>query len=143
MSDTMTSRAFLVTLVLAVAAAVPAEAARGPGHGGGHGGGHHAAPGWRDHDIHRFHEHDLGRWQGGRWYHGRHGAHDGWWWIVGGVWYFYPRPIYPYPSPYQPPIIVAPPPPAPPPVYYYCDDPPGYYPYVATCRQPWRAVPAQ
>jgi TPR repeat protein len=27
--------------------------------------------------------------------------------------------------------------------WYYCDNPPGYYPYVRTCNDPWRPVPAQ
>jgi len=102
-----------------------------------------AGPGWHDRDILRFHEHDLDHWRGGRWFHGPHGGRDGWWWIVGGVWYFYPAPVYPYPDPYLPPVVVAPAPvPAGPPMryYYYCPSPPGYYPYVAGCRVPWRAV---
>jgi hypothetical protein len=143
----MSSRALRsVAFAIGVAAAIalPAAAAdRGRKHGDTHQERHHATSGWHDRDIHRFHEHDLGRWRGGRWYHGRHGGHEGWWWIVAGLWYLYPSPVYPYPNPYQPPVVVGPPPPAPPPVYYYCDDPPGYYPYVPTCRLPWRMVPAQ
>ncbi len=95
-------------------------------------------------DIHRFNDHDWERWHRGRWYHGRHGGRLGWWWIVGGVWYFYPQPIYPYPDPYVPPGVVPAPPVAPPPppaAYYYCDNPRGYYPYVPACRLPWRVVP--
>jgi hypothetical protein len=110
---------------------------RGPAHGGGHRVEH---GGWRDHDIHRFHEHDFDRWRGGAWHHERHDGRLGWWWVVGSVWYFYPVPVYPYPSPYEPPVGAPPPPPQ---VYYYCDDPPGYYPYVPSCRVPWRTVPAQ
>src|SRR5271167_165134 len=30
-------------------------------------------------------------WEGGRWRHERHNGRDGWWWDVGGVWYFYPQ----------------------------------------------------
>jgi hypothetical protein len=93
---------------------------------------------WRDHDIHRFHDHDFARWRGGRWIHGRHGGRAGWWWVVGPTWYFYPQPVYPYPDPYQPPAVAPPPPQQ----YYYCDNPPGYYPYVPSCAAPWRAVPA-
>ena len=26
--------------------------------------------------------------------------------------------------------------------YYYCDNPAGYYPYVQSCSQPWRQIPA-
>jgi hypothetical protein len=104
-------------------------------------------------DIHRFHERDIHRWRGGHWYHGHHGSRLGWWWIVGGVYYWYPSPIYPYPDPYTPPVVVVPPaapqPPAPPPVaqapastWYYCDAAQAYYPYVAECPGGWRAVPA-
>src|SRR5215831_15324455 len=32
-------------------------------------------------------------WEGGRWRHEIHNGRDGWWWDVGGVWYFYPQPI--------------------------------------------------
>ncbi len=99
---------------------------------------------WRG-DIHRFHEHDLGLWRGGHWYKGRHLGRRGWWWIVGGVWYFYPAPVYPYPDPYLPPVVVAPPAPAPAPAqqyWYYCSNPAGYYPYVARCATAWQPVPA-
>ncbi len=101
----------------------------------------------RDRDIHHFHEHDFDRWRAGRWVHGPHGGRVGWWWVVGGAWYFYPAPVYPYPDPYVPPAVVvapAPPPaaaaPVPPAQYYFCDRPRGYYPYVAACHVPWRVV---
>ncbi len=96
-------------------------------------------PGWRDRDIHRFHDHDFDRWQHGRWYHGAHGGRTGWWWIVGPTWYYYPQPIYPYPDPYVPPVVVAPAPNA----WYYCPPRRAYYPYVAHCPVPWQVVPAQ
>ena len=76
-------------------------------------------------------------WEGGRWRHEAHNGRYGWWWDVGGVWYFYPQPmdgppIYVsdlevvddyggpdgppvaggYPPP--PPVAYAPPPPPPP-----------------------------
>ncbi len=98
--------------------------------------------GWRG-DIHRFHEHDLKVWRGGHWYRGRHAGRHGWWWVVGGVWYFYSAPVYPYPDPYQPPVVVVPPAPTPAPRYwYYCTNPPGYYPYVPQCGSAWQRVPA-
>jgi hypothetical protein len=99
---------------------------------------HHRGPEWHDRDIHHFHEHDVDIWRHGRWYHGDHLGRPGWWWSVGGVWYFYPAPVYPYPDPYVPPGFVA----APGAVqyYYYCRRPRGYYPYVAACRVPWRAI---
>lgn len=93
---------------------------------------------WHD-DIHRFHEHDLRVWHSGRWFHGDHSGRAGWWWIVGGVWYFYPAPVYPYPDPYVPPVAVTP---APPQYYYWCPTLHGYYPQIATCTVPWQAVPA-
>ena len=101
-------------------------------------GGHEV---WRG-DIHRFHEYDFGLWQGGRWHHGWHRGRKGWWWIVGGIWYFYPAPVYPYPNPYEPPMVPAPPAPSAAQYWYYCSNPPGYYPYVARCRTNWQPVPA-
>jgi hypothetical protein len=32
-------------------------------------------------------------WEGGRWRHEIHNGRDGWWWDVGGVWYYYPSPM--------------------------------------------------
>jgi hypothetical protein len=118
-------------------------------HGHGHGGGHHGDHGhghadrWHG-DIHYFHQYDLGRWRGGRWYHGSHGGRAGWWWIVAGVWYFYPAPVYPYPDPYLPPLVSPPPAPAQaaPQYWYYCPNPAGYYPYVPQCSTDWQLVPA-
>ena len=103
---------------------------------------------WRG-DIRRFDEHDFAHWRGGHWYHGLRGGRLGWWWIVGGVWYFYPQPVYPFPDPYVPPVAVAPQEiaPAPTPIpapssWYYCNAPKGYYPYVAECPSGWQVVPA-
>jgi hypothetical protein len=110
--------------------------------------------GWNRHgDIRHFQSHDLHRWRGGRWVHGRHGGYLGWWWVVAGVWYFYPSPVYPYPDPYVPPVVVeqqppviqqAPPAAAPqaPQYWYYCEPAGAYYPYVATCPSGWKKVPA-
>jgi len=104
-----------------------------------------AHPRWHGH-IDRFHEHDLSIWRGGHWFHGRHARRFGWWWVVGGLWYWYPTPVYPYPDPYTPSVIVQAPPttPAQPqaPVWYYCEQPAGYYPYVPACPSGWKSVPA-
>jgi hypothetical protein len=75
-------------------------------------------------------------WEGGRWHHEMHNGRDGYWWDVGGVWYYYPQamdgpPTYisddyaddvPYANAapagaYAPPpgAYYAPPPPSPPP----------------------------
>ncbi len=91
-------------------------------------------------DIHHFHEYDMGRWHGGYWNHGFHGGRDGWWWVVGGEWYFYPQPVYPYPDPYMPPAVVMPQPGGQ--YYWYCQNPAGYYPYVPACYTQWQPMPA-
>ena len=99
-------------------------------------------PYWRWHgDIHHFYGHDWDHWRGGHWYHGWHGGRYAWWWLVGGLWYSYAAPVYPYPNPYVPPAVVAAAPPAT--TYYYCANPAGYYPYVASCPAPWQAVPGR
>jgi hypothetical protein len=75
-------------------------------------------------------------WEGGQWRHEAHNGRFGWWWDVGGVWYFYPQsmegpPAYvsdvefaddyggpggpPVAGGYPPPVAYAPPPPPPPP----------------------------
>jgi len=76
-------------------------------------------------------------WHGGHWRHEWRDGRYGWWWVVGGLWYYYPAPIYPYPSPYAPPGVVT----APAGQYaYYCANPQGYYPAVAQCMMPWQVV---
>jgi hypothetical protein len=97
---------------------------------------------WHGGDIHHFHDHDEGAWRGGRWFHGVHGERAGWWWIVGGDWYFYPAPVYPYPDPLVPPVVVAPAPAPNVAYWYYCPNPAGYYPYVPSCPTPWQPVRA-
>ena len=85
-------------------------------------------------------------WRSGAWHHDWHDGRFAWWWVVGGGWYFYPEPSWPYPT-YVPPAIVVRQPPAvvagvpPAQFWYFCDNPQGYYPNVATCGVPWRAVP--
>jgi hypothetical protein len=32
-------------------------------------------------------------WGNGRWHHETRSGRNGWWWDVGGVWYFYPEPF--------------------------------------------------
>lgn len=76
-------------------------------------------------------------WEGGRWRHEMHNGRYGWWWDVGGVWYFYPQPMEgpptyvsdhevvddyagpdggpPVGAGYAPPVAYAPAPPPPPP----------------------------
>ncbi len=140
----MVRAAALLSLPLAAGMLVPAALAQHrehPGHGPGHAHAHRD-PGHQWHgDITRFHEHDWGVWRGGHWAHARHGGQLGWWWVVGPSWYFYPAPVDPYPSPWEPAeVIGAGPPPAP--FWYYCDATRNYYPYVFVCPGGWRAVPA-
>ena len=119
---------------------------------------------WHGGEMRHFSEREWGHWRGGNWRHARHEGRLGWWWIVGGVWYFYPQPVYPYPDPYvppvvieqqppvvvapQPPVVVAPQAPAAAPQapqaqnWYYCEDSKTYYPYVNTCASGWKQVPA-
>jgi hypothetical protein len=94
--------------------------------------------GWRDRDIHRFHERDFDRWRGGHWFRGRHDGRVGWWWVVGPSWYYYPRAIYPYPDPYVPPFAVPGGP-----AWYYCPPLQTYYPYTPSCPVPWQVVQAR
>jgi hypothetical protein len=110
----------------------------------------HEVQRWKHGDMRHFHERDLARWHGGRWFHGEHFGRMAWWWIVDGVWYYYPAPVYPYPDPYTPPaIIVQAPPPAPtqaPPAlqyWYYCASSKAYYPYVSNCPEAWMQVVPQ
>jgi len=104
--------------------------------------------------VHDFSPVEFARWQGGAWSVGWHFGRLGWWWDVGGVWYPYAEPIYPYPlevaaltvygtdtvdlgypvadTPAIPPL------PAGPVGVYSCADPPGYFPTVQSCAQPWQ-----
>jgi hypothetical protein len=120
----------------------------------------HRDRGWHG-DIRRFERHDLHQWRSGAWQHGHHDGRLGWWWVVGGMWYFYPQAVYPYPDPYTPPVVVIeqttppavvvqPAPSAPPAVaqqapqyWYYCESSKTYYPYVPTCAEGWKTVPAK
>jgi len=84
-------------------------------------------------------------WHHGLWRHGWYGGRFGWWWVVGGAWYLYPQPVYPYPDAYVPPdypVVAAPTGPAPPLTWYYCPTSKTYYPYVTSCTVDWQAVPA-
>lgn len=139
-----------LALVYAINGA-PAEAQRSS-HGGGFHGGGFSGGGFHGRDFHGrdfglFSRGDLRAWRGGGWRHEWHDGRFAWWWVTGGLWYFYPEPIYPYPTYVPPAIVVQQPPPAPtglPPAqfWYFCDNPQGYYPYVASCNGPWREVPA-
>lgn len=129
----------MLQAALAVLIALPATIAPAVAGERDHRRGFERHHGWRG-DIRRFNEHDFGRWRSGHWHQGRHAGRSGWWWIVGGVRYYYPAPVYPYPNPYRPPLLV--PPPAATLYWYHCSYPAGYYPYILQCPGGWRRVPA-
>ena len=113
------------------------------------GGPGHYVHYWGHGDIRYFHDRDFYAWHGGYWHHSWYGGRFGWWWVVSGVWFFYPVPVYPYPDPYVPSTVIvqqAPPPvptAAPAPAYwYYCASAQNYYPYVTQCPVGWEQVPA-
>lgn len=109
-----------------------------------------------DHNVAHFSAQDRSTWQRGHWQHGRHHGRNGWWWNSGGSWFFYNQPVYPYPGyvsdyyynddyydggddGYADPGYDASPSDGGY-YWYYCNNPAGYYPYVKSCRGPWRAV---
>jgi hypothetical protein len=85
--------------------------------------------------------------QGGRWFHGHHHGHPGWWWSAGGLWYWYPAaPVYAYgygPYGYAPSQMAAPLPDLPPQQsWFYCEGSGAYYPAVTDCPGGWTEIPA-
>jgi hypothetical protein len=78
-------------------------------------------------DFRRFSYEERRLWGAGRWFHEFHDGRLGWWWVVGGVWYYYPEPIYPFPTYVPiPDVAVNAPPPYPP--AYAAPYPPAYAP---------------
>jgi hypothetical protein len=98
-----------------------------------------------------------------RFHHGGYGWHgyygDPWWWAVPPMVYLgtVPQVVYPDTPPVvvqqapQPSTIVVQPPvsgpgaqgtAAPAPTWYYCTSAKSYYPYVNSCPEGWKAVPA-
>ena len=95
---------------------------------------------WHSGNIHHFEINDRAIWRSGHWQHVSYSGRLGWWWVVGPSWYYYPRPIYPYPDPYIPPQKISL---ASPPVqsWYYCESKQDYYPYIQTCEGGWKTIP--
>ncbi len=91
-------------------------------------------------DFARLNAGELSAWRSGRWLHEERAGYLGWWWVLGDEWYFYPEPIYPYPT-YISDYLIPVPMPLSPQFRYYCDNPPGYYPDVQACYDGWQAVP--
>jgi hypothetical protein len=100
-------------------------------------------PRWHHGDMRDFRRYDLEVWRHGYWIHDHYRGRSGWWWVVGGQYYWYPNRIDPFPDPFIPPGGITSGVPVPPgELWYYCDAVRTYYPYAATCPGPWRAVPA-
>src|SRR5579871_4817525 len=53
----------------------------------------HVARGFPERNFGGHAYHGRLAWGGGRWRHEMHNGRYGWWWDVGGVWYFYPQPM--------------------------------------------------
>ena len=96
---------------------------------------------WHNGNIHHFESHDRIVWRGGNWRHRNYHGRLGWWWVVGPTWYYYSKPIYPYPDPYTPPTIVNPTPAPQIQNWYYCESSKEYYPYVSSCSTEWKTIP--
>jgi hypothetical protein len=81
-------------------------------------------------------------WEAGRWRHEAHNGRMGWWWDVGGVWYFYPQAMEGPPTYVSEDFVDdvtyadAPPPGGPPPGGAYPPPPPGAYPPSAAYAPP-------
>lgn len=140
----MTLKKLSYAVGIAAILALGSPYAQAQEHHGGPGGGH---VDFHGRDFGHFSPHEQAFWRSGRWVRDWHDGRFGWWWWLGNSWYFYPEPIYPYPTYVPPAIVVQQAPPVPtglPPSasWYYCDNPQGYYPYVASCNMAWREVPA-
>ena len=118
-------------------------------------------------DFRHFNREDRQLWRGGHWNNTCFGGQCGWWWFAEGQWFFYANRPGPYPvlvsdvvyvEPVAPvvvepqaPVMLAPPAPVPTtvpaqppaPTWYYCASAKGYYPYVSSCPEGWKSVPAQ
>jgi hypothetical protein len=66
-------------------------------------------------------------WEGGRWHHEMHNGRNGWWWDVGGVWYYYPEPMEGAPTYISEDYVDDVPYAGPAPVAGYAPPPPGAY----------------
>jgi hypothetical protein len=123
----------------------PAHAGPGPGRGPHDARFARGALPARNFGGHAYHGHLA--WEGGHWRHEMHNGRLGWWWDVGGAWYFYPQPME------GPPTFVSdvevlddsagpdgPPPTAsdypPPPPAGYAPPPAGYAPPPAAYAPP-------
>jgi hypothetical protein len=77
-------------------------------------------------------------WEGGRWHHEMRNGRGGWWWDVGGAWYFYPQPMEGPPTYVSDLEVVGevPAPGGPPVTAGYAPPPQGYPPLPAAYAPP-------
>jgi hypothetical protein len=81
-------------------------------------------------------------WEGGAWRHEMHNGRFGWWWDVGGAWYFYPQPMAGPPAYVSDVEFVDDMGPGGPPVADGYPPPPGAYPPPAAAYAPPPPPPA-
>jgi hypothetical protein len=120
-------------------------------------------------DYHHWGVGERELWRAGGWRHQEYMGRYGYWWVVGGVWYFYDTPVYPYPLvvpeimfnapvqvqqvvpvvptvPVREVVVQQPAPSFRPQIqvqnWYFCENPRGYSPYVSSCPSGWQTVPA-
>jgi hypothetical protein len=114
----------------------------------GVGRGGQVSHGFRGRGFNSFSPDERVRWEGGNWHNDWHDGRFGWWWQVDDGWYWYPEPVYPFPTDVaavadegdlaaplagplgQPPAQF----------WYFCDATQAFYPYVAVCPTGWRQV---
>ena len=110
--------------------------------------------GWHHDGFRRFSDDDWNSWRHGHWVRGHDGDELGWWWVVAGLWFFYPHQVanpYPYVQPST--TVVVNPSAAQSPnsaattstpaqYWYYCRASKAYYPYVKSCAGKWEKVPS-
>ena len=127
-----------------------------------HESAHHPGPGhqmerynFHGRDYHHFSAHERGIWHGGSWRHETYQGRLGWWWVAGGMWYFFAeRPIEAIPiivpeTAFEAPVAIVQRHqvlnirPQTQQFRYWCDDPAGYSPGIASCPSGWKTVPAQ
>jgi hypothetical protein len=75
----------------AVHAATPGAGHPGAGPGRGPQNAHFGHGNFQARNFGGHAYHGRLAWGGGRWRHEIHNGRDGWWWDVGGAWYFYPQ----------------------------------------------------
>ena len=61
-------------------------------------GPRYARPGFARRNFGGHFYHGALAWDRGAWRHEVRNGRYGWWWDVGGAWYFYEQPVYPYPT---------------------------------------------